>query len=548
VDLRALRLPAAIAALVAGAPAAAAPRVSVGPVRGEGGPALARQIATAVCAVYECVPRREVATGGKVDLEKMRALEVTGFLFGAVSQKGGAASLWLALVKDEESPSRTWTIPVPSADGLAPEDLARLLDELAPLLGAAPPGADARPRIALGAVSGEGGDAVMRQISEALCAQFACVPRARVLSKGKVDYEKMAAARVAGYLLGSVAGETPWAWLSLSTEPGRSRTFGLPLSGGALSPEALAELVAGVGAELRREPAAEPSAEPGLEPPVEQGGASPLPEGAPVAAEPPPPADEAPPRPAPAEEASPPAPRDARGRPPLASAEAGVFMTSRSLTYSGSPAPSGYSLPLAVGPWVGVEIFPAALATDGALSGLGAVASYGTSVGLSSSTPAGGSVASTLWWLRAGAEWRLHPIAGSGFALTPGVAYLLQKFTLGDPYPGLPDSSLSGLEGSLRFDVPVAERVSIRAAAAYVYWFTAEQLVGSAQYYQSGLAWGLEGQAGLDVKVWGPLSVRGLALVSLTVYQLSASAATPYKATGAKDLYLGGRLTVVGEL
>lgn len=579
------RLRGELAPVLGLAVAPAAPRIAVGPVRGDSTEALAQQLSTNLCAIYECLPRKEIMTGGKVDLEKMRALNVTGFLFGAVSPKGEV--VWLGLVQDSERPSRTWTFSVPSPSGIAAEDLARLRSELAPLLGlAAAPAAPEGQRVALGLVSGEGGVAIARQISESLCKEYQCVPRGQAVTKGRVDYAKMAENSVDGFLFGAISGAPAHLWLSLTTAPNRGRAFKLSLTkDGTLSAESLAELVANVGAELgvpdgppppapgpavsprAAAPVAAATPAPAAAPPVPEAAPSPAAAAAPVVAPAaasvpavaPAPAVTPAPAPAPAppgasSAVSPPAresapsPTSTRPRTSAATAEAGVFFAGRSLTYTGGSPPAGYQLPLAVGPWLGVEFFPMALLGDGSASGVGILANYATSIGLKSTTPAGDSVSSTLWWLRAGAEWRFYPVAESGFAVIPAVSYLLQKFTLSDPYPGLPDSSLWGIEGALRFDVPVSPAISVLAAAAYVYWFGAQQLVGTSAYYPSGLAWALELTAGISAKVWGPVSVRALAFYSLTLYQLPATPTTPYQATGAQDQYFGGRLTAYAEL
>jgi hypothetical protein len=225
--------------------------------------------------------------------------------------------------------------------------------------------------------------------------------------------------------------------------------------------------------------------------------------------------------------------------------EVGAFVTSRSLSYSGGAAPVGYSVTAAAGPWVGVEFFPLALVTNNLASGVGVIADYGTSLGLNSTAPSGASIPTTLWWLRLGAEWRLRPFSTSEFAIIPSLSYLQQDFTLSPAYAGLPNSSLSGLESSLRLDIPVSRSLSILAGGSYVYWWSAQQLVGSTSFYSSGSAGALEAKAGLSLQVWGPLSLRGLWFYSVTSYTLGATT-QPYLATGAKDQYVGGRLTLFG--
>ncbi len=567
---RAVRVTVALAALAAAAPAAAQ-RITIGAIQEERGTTLSKQVAAAVCGTYECVPRKQLITNGKVDFAKMRAKKVSGFLLGSVTRKGTSQSLWLALVRSSEKPSRTWTLPIAAGTKLDPAALDEFRNELGDLLGAGvaplPPPAPPAPiaetrgegqRIALGAVSGEGASAVTRQLSSALCREYQCVPRGQVVTKGKVDFAKMRQHGVAGFFFGSVTttGMTSSLWLALTTAPNRTRSWKLPLTQtGTLSSASMAKLSEGVRAELGggapevvpaapAEAAAPVAAPPGPPTPVTEPAPAPAPAAA--AAEVAAPAAAATAAPAePAAEAKPATPE--RRKQYLVAAEAGAFFTSRNLSYSGAPAPLGFDMTLAGGPWVGVEFFPVSLVGSDITSGIGIIANYGTTVGLKGSAPNGTSLPSTLWWVRAGAEWRFRPMASSEFAVTPAVSYLMQRFTVSPPYAGLPNTSLSGIEGSLRFDIPVIPILSVLAGASYVYWFSEEDLVGNAQYFPSGSAWGLEAEVGLSVKVWGPLSVRGLGTYSLTTYTLTPTPATAYQSTGASDRYIGGRVTVRGE-
>ena len=573
-NFRVARLAVAFAAWAAATAALASPRISVGEMQGDRGAILSGEISAALCDSFECVPPGQVTTRGKVDFAKMRAAEVAGFLSGSIAH-GGGSDLHLALLRTSQQPSRTWTLAVKPGLRLDPAELGELKTDLGELIGSGlgpPPPAALPPeahlaaggRIVLGAVAGVD-PSVTRQLSTALCAEHECVRRERAISRGKVDYPKMRASGVGGVLFGSVAGAAPnrSLWLAFTTGPDRTRSWKLPLGRkGKLSPESLAELAEGARAELA---AAAPEAAPAAEPPppaapVESPGAAPS---ALAATAPPPPAP-APPPPAPSPPAAPPplpppaastaspaAPARSEAAPPaprptVVSVEAGVFVTSRNLSFSGVQAggvtPFTYSAAFIAGPWIGIEFFPLALAGNGVASGLGLIVNYETSVGLNSDLPIGGSASSLFWWLRAGAEWRVQPAPQSRFAIVPSVSYVHENFTLSPSYPGLPNSTLSGVEGSLRLEIPVGSALSILGSGSFVYWFTAEQLVGDSLYFSDGSAWGFDADAGLSLRIWGPLCLRGLAFYSLTSYTLTPTAT--YQATGASDRYLGGRLTL----
>lgn len=88
----------------------AAPRISLGPIRGEGTAAVSRQLAAELCAPFECVPWKRVFTGSKPDFEKAHALGVDGILLGNVKESGGKRLLTLALVSRSMVADRRWKL------------------------------------------------------------------------------------------------------------------------------------------------------------------------------------------------------------------------------------------------------------------------------------------------------------------------------------------------------------------------------------------------------------------------------------------------------
>jgi hypothetical protein len=207
----------------------------------------------------------------------------------------------------------------------------------------------------------------------------------------------------------------------------------------------------------------------------------------------------------------------------------------------------GYQADVVAGPWLQVGFFPAVLLTeDPWLGGIGLFASYGFSIGLETQAPAGGSSASSFQALRTGLLWRVRPVAGSGFTLVPLVAYRMQSFTVDPAIAGLPDSNLSGVEGGLGVEVPIGI-VTLLAGGGYVKWLGTGDMV-SAAYFASGSASALELEGGLSVRLLGPVSLTAVGTYSRTTYTLSQGSSAGYQATGATDQYVGGRLTVRGEL
>ena len=235
-----------------------APRLAIGAIQGDKDSEVSRQLETALCASFECVPRSLVVTRGKVDVAKMRAKGVAGFLFGAVSTKSGAPRLWMALLTESERPSRTWTLRLQSGGKLASASVGTLVDDVSAeagaYRGAAPagpagaepgpaPGASATPgragaplsfaRVSLGAIQGDPKSLVSGPLRTEICARLTCVKRSLVTTRGRVDLSKMQAREVGGFLFGSVAKKSGalTLWLALITnseEP--TNTWSLPLT------------------------------------------------------------------------------------------------------------------------------------------------------------------------------------------------------------------------------------------------------------------------------------------------------------------------------
>jgi hypothetical protein len=120
--------------------AKAAPRISLGPIRGDRKSAVASQLASALCGSYECVLRSRVSTAGKPDFKKARKLKVAGILTGAVTKKRGGQFLSLALLTGPRRAAQTWSFQLTRRGTLSPGSVDQLSQDLnAQLGGAAPP-------------------------------------------------------------------------------------------------------------------------------------------------------------------------------------------------------------------------------------------------------------------------------------------------------------------------------------------------------------------------------------------------------------------------
>jgi hypothetical protein len=257
--------------------------------------------------------------------------------------------------------------------------------------------------------------------------------------------------------------------------------------------------------------------------------------------------------PAPAEPMAPAVPPPARATSPRRPAqwwiavEGGAFHAGRELGYAGAsqdPTPLLHGLqgPLA-GPWLFVEVFPVAPFTGHVLlEGVGLFAEYAFAAGLET-TVGSQRYPSSFSSLDAGLQWRLRPIPSSGFALVPAVSFQARRFAVTPPLPGLPDSNLSGVAASLRAEVPLGALITLHLGGGYTRWLRAEDLVGD-DFFSAGSAFAVEAEAGVAVRIEGPLSLRILGFYDTTRYALEVGPRPQYRATGASDTQLGGRATV----
>jgi hypothetical protein len=140
----------ALVALALAGPAAAAPRLAIGPIRGDRDGALHDQLSEALCG-GGCAPWSSVSTRGRPDPAKARRQGVTGMLSGAVSTKA-KGKLLLAAYTASRKPARTWSLPLTRQRAVTPRALEQLRLDLGALLGGGvgprPPPPAAAPPVA----------------------------------------------------------------------------------------------------------------------------------------------------------------------------------------------------------------------------------------------------------------------------------------------------------------------------------------------------------------------------------------------------------------
>jgi hypothetical protein len=423
--------------------------------------------------------------------------------------------------------------------------------------------AAAAPKLAI-APFGTKGAAASRQIEEALCAQFECVPWAKVSSNGFKDLLKAKQQGVGGLLVGGVFDKAGTRMMGLnlykrSAAAVRSWAFTLGADG-RLKAADLAGLQDGLagllgGAAPAAAAAPKVAAAPKPTAPAKK-------ELAPRAA--PPPAPVPPPTPAPVQApelvVTPPRPIKeapippqaeqpaAPGAYPLLAVEAGVLLTNRHLSFSGvgGGALQEFKVGFFTSPRFRLELYPLS-SRPGILAGLGVFGDYARSVGLKTKVDTSNDP-TTSSRLRAGLLWRSPALTGPGLVLVPALSYEKVQLSVSPSVPGMPDADLSGLKLGLGVEQPLGRRFTLLAGLGYVRWTTAKDLVkGSPAFFPGGSASAFEAEGGLGVWLMGPLSARALVEYSRTGYSLDADPTGTYAASGATDAYLGFRLMLRAE-
>jgi len=414
---------------------------------------------------------------------------------------------------------------------------------VAALLMVAAPALATGPRLTIGPVQGDPKLVIPTQLAEQLCGTWDCVLWKEVSTRQQPDLAKARRLGVGGILTGAVAGASGARKLSLSlltTSTRPARTWSFPLTAaGRLPGSATRQLDQDLEALLRPPAPARPA-----EPAAAAAAASPPAATPSPAVAPPPPA-----APAPAPAARSAAPAEPRW---LVAAELGLFVSQRTLSYSGVSASTGTLLGFdaggLAGPALSLEVQPLARSGSAALGGLGLRLGLAMSVGLETESLTGERLPTQFTRLEVGARWRAPPISGLALVLIPEVAWVSQKLTVDPAIPGLPNSDLSGVRVGLSAEARVARRLTILAGLGWVKWLTAKELIdGDPAYFPGSGASGLEAEIGAGVAIWGPLSVRLLGTYASTRYTLDPDPTGTYAATGAEDRYLGMRAVLRGE-
>jgi hypothetical protein len=418
---------------------------------------------------------------------------------------------------------------------------------------AAPAAAAPRSRICVFGVKGDGGAALVEQLSGALCDDFDCVAPEDVRTGGKLDFAAVQSRGVAAVLFGTASrsGKSPRLALALlTTSFTPQRTWTLPLDARG---RADARALTSFSSELRDELVGSAQPPPHLQAiivdrePVAQ--RAPAAIASPVAT---PPAPPAPPARGGAIADTPAGQRRDQLREPVpdpaarwAAVDLGVAYAHRELSYSGAVPSSGTLLGFRAGavlsPAVRAEVSPLLGATGRWYQGATAYAGYSRSLGQYTQSPSGSNKATAFSHLEVGAGLRYRPVAAWRARVLADLSYqaVAVKVSPRGAIPGLPDVDLSGARAGLSLEAPLFGRYTLLAGGGLTYWLRARDLVGGS-YFSSGTVLGLDASGGVEIALRGPFSARLLVDWAQTRYWLTTT--STLHAHGATDTSLGGRV------
>ncbi|MDP1823050.1 MAG: hypothetical protein Q8L48_07405 [Archangium sp.] len=419
----------------------------------------------------------------------------------------------------------------------------------------------AAQRVSFPSFTGPSAATVRNQIVGTVCDTADCVAATKTTTGGKPDWKKAKKESVQFFVTGSVVkrGKALSLDLFVFNKAGAPRARkSLPMDrNGTLSPknlQAAMDLLSGAFGSKRAPPRPPDEVKPPpdeVKPPPKENGKAPT--------RPPDP----PPTRVEKEKKAPPPEAETRGEPEVAAPkakrkpaflviEAGVEVFTRKLEYS-QVATSNlrrYDLPIYGQLSVGAQFYPLALVRDDLLAGLGvefnvALAPWLQSRLASITEPFPTSALRIDALLR----FNIQPVKSFPLVITPYAGLRTQSFTVspladGRRIDGLPNIAFVGLRVGLGLEVPlIVGRLDLFGRFGILPVFSSGEIISPA-FFPNGGAFGIEGNAGLGVRILPFLQVRGSFEFSRYGLTFTTQPTDPYVAAGAADTYLGGKVVV----
>lgn len=392
-------------------------------------------------------------------------------------------------------------------------------------------------RVSFPPFTGKNATAVRNQLVSTVCDTLDCVSATQTTTRNKPDWKKAKKASVQSFITGNVTAKgLELAVFNKAGKPSSKKTFPLDKAG-TLSAKNLQAAMEMLGVTLD-------TASPEATPPIEA---------APKTVAKTEPAPEPTPEPVAVKKAQPEPEKKSDGKKPrFLVIEAGVDILNRSLSYSQVATGNlrDYNLAAFAAVKLGLEFYPLALTgRDDVLAGLGAEFNISFAPWLSSGLlSAEERFPTSAMRIDGGIRWAIVPVKSYPFAIIPYVGVRHQSFTVsassdGRRLDGLPNTAFTGLRVGLGVEVPIVPQILfLFGRFGVVPTFSSGEIISPA-FFANGSTFGLEGNAGLAVRV-SILEIRASFDIANWGMTFVTQPTDRYVATGGNDRYLGGNLAL----
>ncbi|MGV3622071.1 MAG: hypothetical protein ACO1OB_14710 [Archangium sp.] len=395
-------------------------------------------------------------------------------------------------------------------------------------------------RVSFPPFTGKNAAAARNQLISTVCDTLDCVAATKTTTRNKPDWKKAKKEAVQSFITGAVTkkGLELAVFNKPGNKPSSKKTFPLDKAG-TLSAKNLQAAMEMLGVTLdTASPEPTPPIEPAPKPVATKTETAPEPTPEPVVTRK-------------QEKVEPPPEKPSGDKPRFLIIEAGVDITNRSLGYTQVATGNlrDYNLPAFAAVKLGVEFYPLALTgRDDLLAGLGAEFNISFAPWLSSGLLSSEDrFPTSAMRIDGGIKWAIVPVKSFPFAIIPYVGVRHQSFTVspladGRRLDGLPNVAFTGLRVGLGVEVPFVRAFGIFGRFGVIPTFSSGEII-SASFFPNGSTFGLEGNAGLFVRI-AVIELRASFEIANYGMTFVTQPTDQYVAAGANDRYLGGNVAL----
>jgi hypothetical protein len=230
----------------------------------------------------------------------------------------------------------------------------------------------------------------------------------------------------------------------------------------------------------------------------------------------------------------------------------GLDLERRTLRYSGltSNNLSEYSAPAMYSPRFQIEAYPLAQQSSvpQLARGIGLDLDYRIALGLKSAVTGGPTHPTRADVFALDARYFLDATGDGKYGIIPFVGYRRAGFRVdpasdGSTFAGLPRIVTGGIRLGVGADLSPVEKLHIVGALDYVIMLAKGDLISPA-YFPKGSASAFELEGGAGYEVADHIDVRAVLEFTHTGFSFDAASQTVFRASGASETLLGGRVMV----